>query len=139
MLLYKNHRFYYENISFQIPDGFYYDSAPREESDNLIYLHPADESYDLQLRIEEDCDGSKAELDSVIYDLSATVVYPVAPISCGGLSGHHATYRSRRTQYYEAWFDLEDGRALTIVVETKGNILDVDTKALVANVDPKIE
>ena len=139
MLQYKNHRVHFEGVSFQIPDGFFLDSTYGEESDNTIHLYSSDETFTLELRVEEDCDGAEAELESVISDLSPTVVYPIAPITVNGLSGHHATYRNRRTQYYEAWFDVDDGVALSMVVETKGDILNVDAKALVAAVDPRPE
>lgn len=54
-------------------------------------------------------------------------------------SGHHATYRGRRHEYYEAWFDVDDTTALSLVVETRGDILEIDTVTLVAEVDPKCE
>ena len=139
MLQYINHRFYCRGISFQIPDGYFLDSTPGEESDNTIRLYAPDESFAVELRVEEDCDGSQAELASVIHDLTPTVVYPIAPITVNGLSGHHATYRNRRTQYYEVWFDIDDGVALSLVVETKGDILDVDANTLVTSVDPRPE
>lgn len=139
MLRYINHRFHCGGISFQIPDGYYFDSTPGEESENTIHLCAPDESYGIEIRVEEDCDGSEAELESVISDLTPTIVYPIAPLVVNGLCGHHTTYRNRRTQYYEAWFDMEDGVALSVVVETKGDILDVDAAALVAAIDPRPE
>lgn len=139
MLQYINHRFHFGGISFKIPDGYFLDSTYGEESDNTIHLYSPDESFALELRVQEDCDGSAAELESVISDLTPTVVYPIAPLAVNGLSGHHATYRNRRTQYYEAWFDIENDTALSVVVETKGDILDVDAAALIAAVDPRPE
>ena len=139
MLQYINHRFHFEGISFQIPDNYFLDSTPGEESENTIHLCAPDESYGVEIRVEEDCDGSEAELASVISDLTPTVVYPIAPLVINGLCGHHATYRNRRTQYYEAWFDIDDGVALSVVVETKGDILDVDAAALIAGIDPRPE
>ena len=139
MLQYINHRFHFEGISFQIPDNYFLDSTPGEESENTIHLCAPDESYGVEIWVEEDCDGSEAELASVISDLTPTVVYPIAPLVINGLCGHHATYRNRRTQYYEAWFDIDDGIALSVVVETKGDILDVDAAALIAGIDPRPE
>ena len=139
MLQYIKHRFHFEGISFQIPDGFYLDSTFGEESDNTIHLYSSDESFALELRVQEDCDGSEAELASVISDLTPTVVYPIAPLVINGLCGHHATYRNRRTQYYETWFDIDDGIALSVVVETKGDIPNVDAVALIAGIDPRAE
>ena len=118
MLRYTNQRFHYGNISFRIPDGYFLSAVPGRESDNSIILYSSDQSFSLELWLEEDCDGSKEELAAVIHDLDATVVYPIAPIMVNGLSGHHATYRGLRTQYYEAWFDVDATAALSMIVET---------------------
>lgn len=140
MYLYKNHRFHCDGASFEIPDGFYFDSETNEDTPNLLKIVAPDESYTVEVRIEEDCDGTDEELASVIDDLSPEVVYPVAPLLMNGLAGHHATYRNRRTQYYEAHFGLPDGTThLLILISTAGDILDVDTAALMAAIAPRAE
>lgn len=55
------------------------------ESDNTIHLYSLEEFYSVELWVEENCNGSEAELESVISDLAHTVVYPIAPISVNGL------------------------------------------------------
>lgn len=135
MLQYKNHRFHHELISFQIPEGFFLDSRPELLANNSIRLYATDESFSLELRVEMDCDSAEQELASVIHDMEPTVIYNVAPLTVNGLRGHYATFRCQRTQYYEAWFDLEEGTAFSIVVETHGDILAVDTAAVVAAID----
>lgn len=139
MLRYINHRFHCGTISFQIPDGFYFNSEPGEESDNTLNLCDPDETFTLELRVEEDCDGSAVELESVINDLAPTVVYPIAPLTINGLSGHHVTYRNRRTQYYEAWFDMADDASFSLIISTAGDILDIDAAAIVTAIDPRPE
>lgn len=136
MLQYKNNRFHWEGISFQIPEGFFFDPIEGCDVLNTIRLFAPDDSFTLELRIEEDCLGSDLELASVIRDLEPTMVYPIASLNINDLQGHHATYRCRRRQYYEAWFDIGEERALRLIIETRGDILDVDTAVLVAAVDP---
>ena len=89
--------------------------------------------------MEEDSEDSEAELESLIADLKANVVYPISPISVKGLSGFHVTYRSIRTQYYEARFDIAEGGTFLLVVDTNGDILDIDCAALLSSVDPRLE
>lgn len=139
MLQYKNHRFYWEGISFQIPEGFFFDPVEGCDVLNAIRLFAPDESFTLELRMEEDCMGSEQELASVIHDLEPALVYPIAPLTVNGLQGHHATYRCRRTQYYEAWLEIGEGNALSLIIETHGDILDIDTAAVVAAVDPRLQ
>ncbi len=140
MLLYKSHRFHCNGASFEIPDGFYFDSETGDDTPNQIKFVAPDEYYEVEIRVEEDCDGTDEELASVIHDLSPEVVYPIAPLLMNGLAGHHVTYRNRRTQYYEARFALADGTSqLMVLASTAGDILNVDTAALMAGVDPRAE
>ena len=139
MFRYKNHRFYYDNISFQIPDGFFLDANPDEDTDDYLKLVAPDESYDIDIRFEQDCMDAKSELESVIHDLKAEILRPVAPICMNGLTGYHSTYRDKRTQYYEAWFDIEDSFTLDVIISTRGNILTIDADAVIAAIDPRRE
>lgn len=137
MLQYKKHRFYWGLISFQIPEGFFFDPVEGTDVLNTIRLFAPDDSFTLELRIEKDCAGLELELASAIHDLEPALVYPIAPLTINGLPGSHATYRCRRIQCYEAWFEIGEGTALSLIIETHGDILDIDTAALVAAVDPK--
>lgn len=137
MLQYVNHRFHSKGVSFQIPDGYFLNSEPGEEKDDMLYLYAPDKSFHVMMQIEEDCDGSADELETVLDDMAATVVYPISPVAVNGLSGHHTTYRTKRTQYYEVWFDISVGVALSIVIETYGDIMDIDTAAVIAAIDPR--
>ena len=138
MLQYKNHRFYWRRISFQIPEGFFFDPVEGDDAAEALQFFSPDDSFTLELRIEEDCMGSEGELASVIHDLEPTVVYPIAPLTVNGLQGHHAAYRCRRAQYYEAWFDIGDGSALRLIIKTRDDIRGVDTAAVVADVNLRL-
>lgn len=137
MLQYKSHRFHWSGISFQIPDGFFFDSIEGSDTINTIRLFAPDNSFTLELRIEEDCLGSELELTSVIYDLEPVLLYPIAQLTVNGLRGHHTTYRCRRRQYYEAWFDIGENTALSLIIETCGDILDINTTTVLLDIDPQ--
>ena len=139
MFRYKNHRFHYENISFRIPDEFFLDANPDEDTDDYLKLVAPDESYYIDIRFEQDCMDAKSELESVLHDLNAEIFCPVAPISMNGLSGYQSTYKDKRTQYYEAWFDIEDGFTLDMLITTKGDVLSIDTDAVITAIDPRRE
>ena len=139
MFQYKNHRFHFGGVSFQIPDGYFFNSEPGGESDNFIQLYAPDQTFTVDIRIEKDCDEVIAELQSVLDDLDPTIVYPPAPLQMNGLTGCHATYRNRRSQSYEAWFELGSETALSMTLTTPGNILDIDTAAVLSAIDPRAD
>ena len=133
MLQYKKHRFHYGRISFQIPDGFLLDSCPELLADNTIRLYAPDEAFALELRVKA-C-GSVSDLSSMLHSLEETEVSCIESVTVNGLTGYHATYHNQSTQYYEAWFDVEEGAVFTLCIETDGAIKDVDVGAVVAAVD----
>ncbi|MBQ4624317.1 MAG: hypothetical protein IJB51_07240 [Clostridia bacterium] len=139
MLHYVNHRLIGGGVSFQIPDGYFIDLVPGIEFDNGVRLLSPDESFSVELRVEEDCEGAVKELTSVLNDLEPVEICSVEPITMNGLSGYHATYRCLRYQFYEAWFDVDKTTALSLAVETQGDIMDIDVGAIVADVDPRVE
>jgi hypothetical protein len=139
MFQYKNHRFHFGGISFQIPDGYFFDSGRKDEGDILFRLHAPDQSFAIDVRIEMDLDGILTEMQNMLDDFGSDIVYPPAPLQMNGLHGYHTTYRNRRSQSYEAWFDLGAENALSLTLTTRSNILDIDTAAVLAAIDPRAE
>lgn len=139
MFRYQNHRFYCSCFSYQIPDGYFIDTNPDEDTDDYMRLVSPNETFSVDIRLEQDCERSDGELASIIHDITATVVYPTSPIELNGLQGHHATYRTKQSQYYEARFDLPDSQALCLLIITAGDILSIDTTAVVAAIAPRLE
>ena len=139
MFQYKNHRFHFGGVSFQIPDGYFLDSGRTDEGDILLHLHAPDQSFTIDVRIEKDIDGILTEMQSMLYDFGSDIVYPPAPLQINDLTGYHTTYRNRRTQSYAAWFALDTETALSLTLTTPGNILDIDTPAVMAAIDPRVE
>lgn len=139
MLRYLNHRFHFDGISFQIPDGCLFHAGAAMEEEHCLVLFDADETFTLELRIEEDCDSSDKELRTILHDLSPIVLQPVTPMVINGLFGHYTIYRSRRTQHYMVWLNINRETAFTIDISTTGDISAIDTAALVTAVDPILE
>ena len=139
MFRYQNHRFYCSCFSFQIPDKFFIDTNPDEDSDDYMKLVSPDESFSVDIRLEQNCKRSYDELASIIHDINATAIHPIAPISMHGLHGHHATYLTKQTQYYEARFDLTGDQSLCFLIVTDNDVLSIDTTAVIAAIDLRLE
>ena len=102
MLLYKNQRFYFEGVSFAIPDGYYLDTNYGDGAENSLDFWTKDVSLRIRIAIEQETKGPLKELNSVIQDLEDCVVLegPDA-ILHDGLAGYKAIYDTGRRQYCE--------------------------------------
>lgn len=138
MLRYKNHRFHYGKVSFQIPEGYFIDTAPELISDNFLHLYAPDMSFFIDIHVYTESKDSTAELSSVLRDMKHTLAHPVSIISINGLTGVHAAYRAQGTQYYEAWLDVEKDVTLLILLSAKSHIEKIDTASIVAAIDPRL-
>ena len=139
MFQYKNHRFHFGGVSIQIPDGYFLDSGRTDAGDILLRLHTPDQSHTIEIRIEKDLDGILTEMQNMLDDFGSDVVYPPAPLTMNGLNGYHTTYRLRRSQSYAAWFALDAENVLSLTLTTRSSILDIDTAAVLAAIDPRVE
>ena len=135
MLCYKNHRFHYGKISFQIPDGYYIDTEPELISDNSLHLHSPDKLHRLDLQVDTSSKGAAKELASVLKDMKHTLLQPTSRFTLNGLSGVHASYKADGNQYYEAWLDIAKGVSMLILISTKRDIAKIDTAAILTAVD----
>ena len=86
MLRYKNHRFHYGKVSFQIPEGYFIDTAPELISDNFLHLYAPDMSFFIDIHVYTESKDSTTELSSVLRDMKHTLVHPVSIISINGLT-----------------------------------------------------
>lgn len=135
MFCYKNHRLCFDRVSFCIPDGYYLDCELGEGIDSIVRFWAPDESFSVEIRVNAECAGSELELASVLHDMKPTVLRAMEAVPLNGLSGHQATYRTRRTQYYEMWMDIALGTTLSLLIETTRNIMDIDIPALLTEID----
>jgi len=138
MFQYQNHRFYWEQkVSFQIPDGYFFDSEPGEESDNFMRLWSPDEDFSVWIYVTEDCVDTEEAILDVLEDIEPKWNSEIQPISVDGLQGHHAFYYMSSPQYYEAWLQIDCDKALTIIIESEHELLDVDTQLVMKAIDIK--
>ena len=102
MLQYKNHRFYYEGVSFALPDGYYLDTNYGDGAEDALDFWTKDMSLHIRIAIEHETKGPLKELNSVIQELEECVVMegPEANI-LNGLAGYRAIYDTGRRQYCE--------------------------------------
>lgn len=138
MLCYKYHRFHFGKVSFQIPEGYFIDTAPELISDNYLHLYAPDLSFFLDVHVYTESKKSTTELSSVLRDMKHTIIQPISIISINGLTGVHAAYRTEGTQYYEVWLDVEKNVTLLLLLSTKLPIKKIDTASIVAAVDPRL-
>lgn len=110
MLLYKNHRFYYEGVSFAIPDGYYLDTNYGDGAEDALDFWTKDMGLRVRIAIEHETKGPLQELNSVIQDLEDCVVLegPEANL-LNGLAGYRATYDTGRRQYCEMRYAVSGG------------------------------
>ena len=107
MLLYKNHRFFYEGVSFAIPDGYCLDTNYGDGAEDSLDFWTADKSLRIRIAIEKETKGPRAELNYVIRELEECVVLegPKA-VMMNGLAGYQATYDTGSRQYCELRFSV---------------------------------
>lgn len=107
MLLYKNHRFHYEGVSFAIPDGYYLDTNYGDGASDALDFWTKDKALRIRIAIEHETKGPLAELNSIIRDLEDCVVLEgPQEVFMNGLAGYEAVYDSGRRQYYEMRYAL---------------------------------
>lgn len=119
MLQYMHGRFHLSGASFAIPEGFFLDPTPFVPVDNGLSLYSSDGKYDLSISFDNQPQSTDAMLNNLFskeYDFKP--LHPIASIEVNGLSGHCAIYYGHNDQYYEARFQLNENRHLTILTHT---------------------
>ena len=139
MFLYHNHRFYWNNISFQIPNGFYLETEPEMEANAFLWLWFPDRQNSLTLHFFDDCMDTKTELENVISEITPQWSSPIEAITVNGLRGYHARYHLCHERYYEAWLQLEDSAAFNMVIKETTEQSDAEIAAIFSAIDPKWE
>lgn len=135
MFQYLNHRFHWNNISFQIPDGYYLDSDPEMPDKNTIWLVSPNLDFHISITILNGGEDTRTVLSDSITDMMPKSVSPIAPISINGLHGHHASFRLTRSRYYEILLDLNCDALLDIVMWSTDDSLYDQTAATIAVLD----
>lgn len=135
MFHYLNHRFHWNNLSLQIPDGYYLDSDPEIPDKNTIWLLSSKLDFRVAVTIMTSSEGTLCALRDSIADMNPQLVAPIAPFSVSGLRGHHASYRLIRPRYYEAYLDLGHGELLNILIWSSDDSIYTQTAEIIAALD----
>ena len=135
MFHYLNHRLHWNNISFQIPNGYYLDSDPELPDKHTIWLISPNRDYRAAVTIMPSDEDTLSALSASISDMNGELITPIAPISVGGLHGHHASYRLTRPRYYEVFLDLGHGELLNILIWSADNGIYGKTAEVIAALD----
>ena len=142
MLLYKNHRFCCEGVSFQIPDGYYLETNYEESPEDTLHLWSADERIHLSIGIERETKDPLQELLFILRELEQCVVLekPTA-VMYGGLRGFSAAYKSGDTRYWETHLGISGiGDAqieMVILITTHGQLpTKTDIDELIGIISP---
>ena len=107
MLLHKNNRFFYEGVSFAIPDGYYLDTNYGDGAEDSLDFWTKDEGLRIRIAVEQETKGPLSELNFLIRALEdCTVLEGPEAIFMNGLAGYRVTYDTGSRQYYELRFAI---------------------------------
>ena len=142
MLLYKNHRFHCEGVSFEIPDGYCLETNYEESPEDTLHLWSADEKLHICVGIERKTNGPFQELAFILRELEECVALeePTA-VMYGGLGGFAAAYSSGGDESWEAHLGVsgagDNQTGIIILISTKGKLpCKKEIQSLVAAISP---
>ena len=135
MFRYLNHRFHRNNISFQIPDGYYLDSDPEMPEKNSVWLISPNLDFHIAIAITTDSGDTRSALSHSISDMNTKCVTPIEPLSLSGLQCHHASYHLTRSRYYEVYLELGRSELLNIVMRSANDSLYAKSPQALASLD----
>ena len=139
MFRYLNHRFHWNNISFQIPDSYYFDSDPELPDKNAMWLVAPGRDFHISINIVPRGGDTLAALSDVIIEMIPDkCISPIKEISVNGLHGHHASYALARSRYYEIFLDFGSGMLNIVIWGSDDSVYD-KTSAAIAALDLRSE
>lgn len=141
MLQYKNHRFRFHRISFEIPDGYWLETTENDTGENSLHLISDDEIYCVQIRIDDCCKYSATDLETIMQLMDSTVIHPISAITVNNIPGHYAVYRVNDMQFYELrldlWGTVNNSYAFCMIVYAQSSVMNMDAvKKIVQAVAP---
>lgn len=125
MFLHKNHKFHANGICFAIPDNFFLHSMTELEKATNIEIEAANHSYTVTIGIDEQCNGTAQELQTMISEVGGmTALCKITPVTMAGFSGHFLKYRSSREEYYEMRLALGGSVEFYLYITTQSRRID---------------
>lgn len=108
-------------IEIRVPAGTFLENPEDREDFDGVTIRSHDGLYRMQWEVVEDVDESTEQgLVQLLEDMeSSSIVYPIAPITVNGLTGHCVAYDDSRCGNYEARFDLSEHRQILFYIVTE--------------------
>jgi len=142
MLLYKNHRFHCEGVSFAIPDGYRLDTSYEEVPEDTLHLWSEDESLHICVGIERETKGPYQELVFILRALEKCIVKEKpTEVIYGGLRGYSAVYSSGGNESWEAHLGIsgigDDQTGLIMLITAQGKLPNKeDIQVIIEGISP---
>lgn len=125
MLLYKDNRFHFNNISFCLPDNVYL-NASCEEYDDCIELHPVDADFRIIIYRDYCKEGSK-QFFTKGEENCYRHIGETETIVFGSLTGYTLSYNSTHNAYREYRFDIDGEESNVLGILVHGDMpIDMD-------------
>lgn len=125
MFFYSKQKFHANGICFAIPDNFFLHSLTELEKATNIEIEAADQSYTVTIGIDEGCDGTAQELQTMISEVGGmTPLCKITPVTVAGFAGHFLKYRSSREEYYEMRLTLGGNVEFYLYITTQSRSID---------------
>jgi len=125
MLLYKDNRFHFNNISFCLPDNVYL-NASCEEYDDCIELHPVDADFRIIIYRDYCKEGSK-QFFTKGEENCYRHIGETETIVLGSLTGYTLSYNSTHNAYREYRFDIDGEESNVLGILVHGDMpIDMD-------------
>lgn len=119
MFQFKEGRFSTDECSFLLPDGFYLEEGNGNE--DSMMAKTSDKMATVIWQISDDEGEIENQLEIFLCsDSELSPLSEVLPLKVNNLSGHQIFLKDGKIEIFEAKFPLENNKALTFIVETRG-------------------
>lgn len=120
MLLYKDNRFHFDNISFCLPDNVYL-NADCEEYNDSIELRPNGTDFRIIIFYDYSEGGAKQFFAKGEDEACYRWIGEMTTVTVGNLTGYSLSYKSAHNAYTEYRFDIcgDETNVLGILIHGK--------------------
>jgi len=119
MLQFKDGRFHAYGISFQLPEGFYLDTAPDLESECGIVAWSPGEDYQVEWDFVEEKEDPPTFFQRFFLPGSGMeLLSKIEPCALNNLAGCKVIYCSGKCEYFETRFSVKDNVQLMLLIHT---------------------
>ncbi len=127
MLLYKQGRFYYDGISFILPDNFcLYTNIGVEYDNGIAFINPEQNIVVEQFICETNGDIKECFSNS-IKEGNFSYIIPITEVTINRLSGWYCLHKNRKEQTFEVRLDVENNKEFSCCIYSRNgkNIVEL--------------